>query len=106
MDKPMKVEGLGDKQHETSSFVILDILMPGSNNTTPHIRCKFHIVENLDVKILLGIDIASPEGWLIDPENEKLLIPHCQGISVPISTKVRAPISTTRVFATSETCCN
>ncbi|KAI1007622.1 hypothetical protein K3495_g606 [Podosphaera aphanis] len=103
MDKPMKVKGLGDKQYDASTFLILDILMPGSNNTTPHIRRQFHIVENLDAKILLGIDIASPEGWSIDMENEKLVMPHCQGISVPISTKFRAPISITRVFATSKT---
>ncbi|KAI1004620.1 hypothetical protein K3495_g3590 [Podosphaera aphanis] len=103
MDKPMKVKGFGDKQYDASTFVVLDIFMPGSNNTTPHIRREFHIMENLDAKILLGIDIASPEGWLIDLKNEELVMPHCQGISVPISTKVRAPISTTRVFATSKT---
>ena len=52
---------------------MLDLYLPGENGLT--ITREIHIVEGLDAKILLGMDIAELEGWIFDLDQEEWILP-------------------------------
>ncbi|KAI6244555.1 hypothetical protein HI914_07483 [Erysiphe necator] len=86
MEKDMKVKGLGSRLYDASQFVEVDFYMPTINGQVAHFRREIHIVDNLDTRILLGMDIASPEEWIIDLDSQLLTLPHNSGIQTRIIT--------------------
>ena len=77
----MKVRGLGSSLHDASSFTEIDIFIRSTDNLVAHIKIEIHIVEKLAANALIGVDIAAPEGWMIDLDAQKLVMPRCHGIS-------------------------
>lgn len=43
-------------------------------------------MDNLPAKVLIGIDIISPEAWCIDFQAKNLIMPHCASLKFPIIT--------------------
>lgn len=85
MKDSMKVRGIGDMLYDAASYVHLNFYLPTGTGLTAHFRREIHVVENLHAKILLEMDIAIPEGWIIDLDAQRLTLPHCMSIQVPIS---------------------
>lgn len=94
-----KVRGLGNTLYDASDFTEVDFYIRSKNNVVAHFQREIHIVEDLPANALIGIDIATVEGWLIDLDAEKLTMPKNYGISVNISTQCRAKIEPIQVFA-------
>ncbi|RKF71234.1 hypothetical protein GcC1_104013 [Golovinomyces cichoracearum] len=86
MKKEMKVKGLGSKLYDASQFVEVDFYLPTSKGIIAHFRREIHIVDKLDTRILLGMDIALPEGWVIDLDSQLLTLLYCAGIQAHIVT--------------------
>ncbi|KAI0996568.1 hypothetical protein K3495_g11612 [Podosphaera aphanis] len=91
MPTPMMVRGIGSHVHDASHFANLDIFFPDGKGNAGHIKRELHVVNNLPAKILLGIDIMTPEGWCVDFGSETLSLPHCANIQVPILTRSKVP---------------
>lgn len=66
-DSPLVVRGIGSNKHTTAEYVNLDIYVPGHHETDGRpveallIRQAF-VVDNLRAKMLIGMDILTPEG--------------------------------------------
>ncbi|RKF62631.1 hypothetical protein OnM2_032065 [Erysiphe neolycopersici] len=102
MDKEMKVKGLGTKLYDASQFVEVDFYLPTTKEIIAHFLREIHIVDNLDARILLGIDIALPEGWIIDLDSQLLTLPFCAGIQAHIVTIKRDKECKISVFSASK----
>ncbi|KAI0992393.1 hypothetical protein K3495_g15792 [Podosphaera aphanis] len=103
MRKQIKIKGVGGELHDASEFVVLDFYLKSTDNVMAHFQREIHIVNGLAANALLGIDIAEPEGWLIDLDAQLLTLPKCHGLKIPISTKSHAPRSELSVFAKEKT---
>ncbi|RKF62135.1 hypothetical protein OnM2_035045 [Erysiphe neolycopersici] len=80
-----KFTGLGDSIYDVYDFTEIDFYIRSKDNIIAHFQREIHTVENPQANALIGIDIASVEGWIIDLDAEKLTIPKCYGISVDIT---------------------
>ena len=86
MKTEIKVKGLGTKLHDASEFTELYFYICGNDNVVAHMNREIHIVYKLSANALIGIDIAQPEGWIIDLDSQKLIMPKCYGLAVNIYT--------------------
>lgn len=86
MPSAMTVRGIGAQFHDASKFALLDLFFPDGKGNAGHISRELHVVDDLPAKILIGIDIMSPEGWCVDFKANTLTLPHCASIKVPIIT--------------------
>ncbi|RKF71225.1 hypothetical protein GcC1_104010, partial [Golovinomyces cichoracearum] len=80
MKKGMKVKDLGSKLYDASQFIEMDFYLPTSKGIIAHFRREIHIVDKLDARIVLGMYIALPEGWIIDLDSQLLTLPYCAGV--------------------------
>jgi hypothetical protein len=98
MPTPMSVKGIREKQHNANQFAILDFYLPASDNLVAHFCREIHIVDDLDANALLGLDIAVLEGWTIDLDAQKMMLPHCSRVIIPIITCSKGPKTQALVF--------
>ncbi|RDL33672.1 uncharacterized protein BP5553_08040 [Venustampulla echinocandica] len=103
MPTPMTVRGIGDRQHNANQFTIIDFYLPTSTHIVAHFHREIHIVDDLDANVLLGLDIAVPEGWNIDLDAQVVTLPHCSGVKLPIITHAKGPASHTPIY-TADVC--
>lgn len=103
MESPIKVRGMGSKTYDASEFAVVDFYILTEAGTFAHFQREIHIVDDLSANLLLGTDIAVPEGWVIDLETQKLTLPHCFGLHSQIVTQTRAPGQAFKVFAKEKT---
>ncbi|KAI6244527.1 hypothetical protein HI914_07514 [Erysiphe necator] len=68
-------------------FLQVDIFLPKGKDSAGHIKKRLHVVNCLPAKVLLGVDIMSPEGWCVGFESQTPTLPHCSAIQVPILVK-------------------
>lgn len=99
MKNGMKVRGLGTNLHDASGFIDLDFFIHSHDNVVAHFNREIHVVDNLSANALIGIDIAQPEGWIIDLDAQKLIMPKCHGISVNIYTQSHDDLKSIPIFA-------
>ncbi|RKF55477.1 hypothetical protein OnM2_089039 [Erysiphe neolycopersici] len=91
MSTPMTVRGIGNHTYDTSQFLQVDIFLPKGKVSAGHIKKILHVVNCLPAKVLLGVDIMSPEGWCVNFESQTLTLPHCSGIQLPYSSQISIP---------------
>lgn len=61
MPAPTKNMGVGNVILHASKYVASNIFLPNNNGKVAHIQHKLHIVDNLSARILIRIDIMSPQ---------------------------------------------
>ncbi|KAI0996230.1 hypothetical protein K3495_g11949, partial [Podosphaera aphanis] len=103
MEKPVKVRGLGSSLHDASTFTEIDFYVRGKDNVIAHFKREIHIVEKLTANALIGMDIAVPEGWIIDLDVQQLIMPKCHGLSVQIHTQYHSQAKRIPVVAKTKT---
>lgn len=92
MTSPIKVRGLGTKEHDTSEYAIIPMYVPNADGSkVALIRREIHIVDDLSAKALIGIDIMKPEGIILDINKDLVTIGSCESLQVPISTVAKGP---------------
>lgn len=64
------------KSCDAGEFVRLRIYLPGKTGVAL-IERDFHIVDNLTIKALIGIDIIKPEGIVLDVARNLTTITSC-----------------------------
>jgi hypothetical protein len=78
----VSVRGIDNKSQQTSSYVVLQLFIPGYDKDNgqiklAEIRREFHIVQDLRCKMIVGEDIIEPEGFVIDSQDRKATIKSC-----------------------------
>lgn len=85
MPSPIKVRGLGTKEHDACEYAIVPMYIPSNDNKVALIRREIHIVDDLSAKALIGIDIMKPEGIILDTNKDLVTIGSCESLQVPLS---------------------
>ena len=84
---PIPVRGLGNKVHYSSEYFVVDMYFQGVSNdvsSTAHIRREIHVVDDLKVNVLVGVDILAAESMLLDFGKKTLSIGSCQDLVTDI----------------------
>ena len=84
---PIPVRGLGNKIHYSGEYFVVDMYFQGISNgvsSTAHIRREIHVVDDLKVNVLVGIDILASESMLLDFGKRTLCIGSCQNLVTDI----------------------
>ncbi len=106
MSTPLKVRGIGASKHESGEFAVLSLYFPGKDNAGQlvyaSLTCKIHLVEDLRANLLIGNDIMSPEGFVIDVKGKKALISSCE-VTVPIDARQRGQFLARKLLTNQET---
>jgi hypothetical protein len=82
----VSVRGIYNKSQQKSSYVVLQLFIPGYDKDNgqiklAEIRREFHIVQDLRCKMTIGEDIIEPEGFVIDSQDRKATIKSCNGFT-------------------------
>ena len=97
MVNPVKVRGIGEATLASNEYISLGFHIPGSlegKPVTARLVRDIHIVDNLQAKVLLGMDFLGPERMTLDFEKRKLSIGSCQGMVTELDVQSRgSPIS-------------
>ena len=91
MDSPIKVRGIGTKEHDACEYAIIPMYIPGPDGKVALIRREIHIVDELSAKALIGIDIMKPEGIVLDTNKDLAIIGSCESLAVPMSMTAKGP---------------
>ncbi len=90
---PISVRGIGATRHLTNEYVVLDLYIhgeiPGQGIATAHLQREAHVVDNLKAKLLLEVDILTPEGMRLDFQERRLIIHSCKSLNTPLSITAR-----------------
>lgn len=92
MPSPLPVRGVGSTPVTANEFADIKVYMDGiikGKRTTAEITIEVYLVDELKANILIGTDVLVPEKITFNLETYIMRIGSCQGIEVPISTKVR-----------------
>ena len=89
--KPMsfliRVHELRSKIHSCSDFILLDLYLNSkvdSQVKSAHIYHEVHVIDNLNVKLLLDLNILKSEEIIIDLKKKCLIIHSCQDLKISI----------------------
>ena len=103
---PLKVRRIKASKHESGEFAALFLYFPGRDNTGQQVyaflTCKIYLVKGLRANLLIGNNIMSPEGFIIDIKRRSILIRSC-GVTVPIDVRQRGQFFTRRLLASQDT---
>ena len=89
----IRVSELKSKIHSCSDFILLDLYLDSkidSQVKTAYIYCEVYVIDDLNVKLLLDLNILRSEEMIIDLKKKCLIIHSCQGlkISIKITSKM------------------
>lgn len=86
----LKVRGIKAFKNKSGEFAALSLYFPGKNNTKQlvyiSLTCVIHLVKGLRANLLIGNNIISSEGFVIDVKWRSILISTC-GVTIPINTR-------------------
>ncbi|RKF57756.1 hypothetical protein GcC1_187045 [Golovinomyces cichoracearum] len=99
MSTPMTVRGIGNHTYDASQLLEVDIFLSNGKGSAGHIKKQLLVVDCLPAKILLGVNIMSPEASYVDFESQILTLPHCSGIQVLILVKSAFPEEPVPIFS-------
>ena len=93
LSKPINVRGIRSVTHTCTEFVTLDVYFTGTLHgqlRTARIRRDFHIVKDLKARMLLGMDVISPERINTNITDQSAKISSCQNLKIPLSITPRS----------------
>ncbi|TAQ84474.1 hypothetical protein B7494_g7190 [Chlorociboria aeruginascens] len=90
MATPIMVRGISNLKHPTSKYVIIPFYLQG-NDSYACITREIHLVNDLQAKMLIGVDILAPEGIDICISTRTATISHCGNLEVPLQVMQHGP---------------
>ena len=81
----IQVKGIKVRTHQCEEYMNLAIYLSDNKTRTAVIEQEVHIVKDLKVKMLVGLDILSPEKIFIMMNNTEAVIRSCNNIRVPLT---------------------
>lgn len=88
----ISVRGVGTARHLTDDYLLMDLYIKGSvdgRESIAHIRREVHIVDNLKAKLLLGMDIMTPERMIVNLDTKQLTLNSCRGLTTNLGVTAR-----------------
>lgn len=86
----LKIRGIRTSKHESAQFAEVSLFLLGESNegqkVYASIRCKLYLVKGLRANILIGNDIFTPEGFVLNVGLSHALVGSC---GVKITTRAR-----------------
>ena len=73
IELPINVRGIGLARHSIDEYTVLDIYILGEvsgRKVKAYIRREVYLIDNLKIKILIGIDIIAPKKISLDLGSE------------------------------------
>ncbi|KAH4258570.1 hypothetical protein HBI04_146040 [Parastagonospora nodorum] len=101
----MDLKGIGDDLYRCYSYANILIyfrgVTPDGIEACAAVNIEARIVRNLAPGLLLGMDVLGPEKIIIDIGKRHMLLPHCQGMRIPIATdpKASTPLRPQKIMA-------
>ena len=81
--------------HTSDTYVDIDLWLPcRAQDGSPvwaTVRREIHLVDHLEPRLLVGMDIIAAEGMVVDTEAQTATLPYCQNATFETATKRRAP---------------
>jgi len=95
------VRGIGNKIHNSDEYILMNDFIKGTlPDGTPAIASfqrEVHLMNDLKVKMLIDVDILSPERIQINLNDRTLQIDSCQGITAKIDIVTRKEANLKRI---------
>ena len=86
IESPIRVRGIGASTHISSKYVQLPMYVVDKDRSI--VGCfhrPVHIVNDMRAKLLIGMDVIGPEGWMLDFRQSKVTFPNLDNISVKMA---------------------
>ena len=99
------MRGIGNHTHQCSEYAIVTLFIPGIIGGRPAIASishQLHIVDGLQAKVLVGIDILGPEQAIVDIGRERLTLPLCKDLQAELSVTPKQARTTGKVVLASK----
>src|SRR5271170_1483681 len=81
-NSPVYIKGVGDELFLSKESVVLHVFFPNVTNTClAKITLEFHVVKDMECRLLIGNDIIEPEGIVIDLAKKKMQISACHNMA-------------------------
>ena len=93
LTEAITVRGIGAGKHESTEFARVYLYIPGhvgKERVKAQLIRDLHVVNDLRVKVLLGMDILGPEAIDVRISTSTLTIGSCKNMTAPIEVKPRA----------------
>jgi len=63
---PITIRGISEEKYKASEYIKVNLYLLGGEGNSALISRELHLVDNLLVRALIGVDIIKPEGFTID----------------------------------------
>ena len=98
----LSVRGIGARTHKCTEYAVITLLIPSTIDNRlalASITHQLHIVDKLQAKILVGIDILGPEQAIIDVGQSRLTLPLCNNLQANLTITSKQHQTTRVVLA-------
>ena len=103
---PLKVWKIRASKHKSGEFAALSLYFPSKNDmgqwVYASLTCKIHLIKDLRANLLIGNNIMSLKGFIIDIKRRSVFIENC-GVTVPIHARQTGQFLIRRLLASQET---
>ena len=99
------VRGIGSHTHECNKYVVITVYIPGIVNDSPAIASithQLHVVDQLQAKILVGMDILGPEQAVLDIRQRQLTLPRCKNLQARLTVTPKLSRTTGKIVLAKE----
>lgn len=98
----LRVRGIKSSKHESKEYIPLSLYFSGKDNMGQQVyaslTCEIHLVEGLKANLLIGNNIMSLEGFIIDVKRHSVFIRSC-GVTVSIDVRQKGQFLTKKPLA-------
>ena len=94
------VRGIGAQTHDCSKYTIITILILGMVDQKPafaSITHQLHIVDQLQAKVLIGLDILGPEQAIFNIDRQVLIWSRCKNLEARLTVTPKATRTTGQI---------
>ncbi len=101
IDVSLSLRGIGSKTYQSNEYVVIPFYIPGyidEEIQLIEIIAKIHIVDHLNVKILIGIDVIDIEEIIIDFIHRSLIFGDIFNFRTDIHVHAKDNVKTRRVI--------
>ncbi len=100
IELPINVRGIGLARYSIDEYTVLDIYILGEvsgRKVKAYIRREVYLIDNLKIKILIGIDIIAPKKISLDLGSEQLFVRSYRDFIAPIQVTTKDNINIRRI---------
>ena len=87
MASPVKVHRISHNTHLADKYTKITIFLPGKDGHTTKFHQELHLVDNLGPKILLSIDVLTPENVSMAPGSKTATIGSCGNMALDLTVQ-------------------